>query len=204
MVKDRRRKPAPVRRRGATLEQAILRAATDELAESGYAGLTMDRVAERAGTNKNAIYRRWPSRAALAVAAYRKLAVGDQALPDTGALRGDALELLRRANRSWSSPAGHIRRSLLAGVADDPELLALIQERASDAGSAVWLTVLGRAVARGEARPESLHLRVATVAVVLLRNEYVTRGTPTVSDDVLIEIIDEVYLPLVSGRAARR
>ena len=41
----------PPRRRGAELEQAILRAAVDELAESGYAGLTMDRVAHRAGTN---------------------------------------------------------------------------------------------------------------------------------------------------------
>jgi AcrR family transcriptional regulator len=178
-----------------------LRAAIDELLAVGYAGLTMDRVAERAATNKNAIYRRWPSRAALAVAAYRQMAAGDQPLPDTGALREDAIELLRRANRAWSSPIGSVQRSLLAGVADDPELLALIQERASDAGSALWLTVLGRAVARGEARPEALHPRVATVAVVLLRNEYVTRGVPMAPDDVLIEIVDEVYLPLVRGRA---
>ena len=163
----------------------------------------MDRVAQRAGTNKNAIYRRWPSRAALAVAAYRELSAADQSLPDTGSLRADALGLLRLANRGWSSPAGKIRRSLLAGVADDPELLALIQERANDAGSALWLTVLGRAVARGEARPEALHPRVATVAVVLLRNEYVTRGIASVSDDVLVDIIDEVYLPLVSGRRTR-
>src|SRR5262249_58837876 len=86
------------------------------------------------------------------------------------------------------------------GVADDPHLLALIQERASDAGSAAWLTVLGRAVARGEARPEAVHPRVATVAAVLLRNEYVTRGIPTAPDHVLVEIVEEVYLPLVRGR----
>jgi AcrR family transcriptional regulator len=194
------RRRVPQRRRGTVLEHAVLRAAIDELLESGYAGLTMDRVAARAGTNKNAIYRRWPSRAALAVAAYRQMAAGDLPLPDTGSLRDDTLELLRRANRGWSSPVGSVRRSLLAGVADDPELLALIQERANDAGSAVWLTVLGRAVARGEARPEALHPRVATVAAVLLRNEYVTRGMPTAPDHVLVEIVDEVYLPLVRGR----
>jgi Tetracyclin repressor-like, C-terminal domain len=95
---------------------------------------------------------------------------------------------------------GDVSLSLLAGVADDPQLLALIQERAIDAGSAVWLTILGRAVARGEARPEALHPRVATAAVVLLLNEYVTRGIPTAPDDVLVEIVDEVYLPLVRGR----
>jgi AcrR family transcriptional regulator len=191
------------RRRGVALEQAILGAAADELLARGYAGMTMDRVAERAATNKNAIYRRWPSRAALAVAAYRQFrqsAGGDQPLPDTGSLREDALELLRRANRMWGSPVGAIQRSLIAGVADDPELFALIQERANDAGSATWLTVLGRAVARGDAQPEALHPRVATVAVVLLRNEYVTRATLPPPDQVLVEIIDEVYLPLVRGR----
>jgi AcrR family transcriptional regulator len=195
-----RHRPARSRRRGAALEEAVLRATIDELLAVGYVGLTMDRVAERAGTNKNAIYRRWPSRAALAVAAYRLMAAGDQPLPDTGTLRDDALELLRRANRAWASPVGAVQRSLLAGVADDPQLLAMIQERANDAGSAFWLTVLGRAVARGEARPEALHPRVATVAVVLLRNEYVTRGIPTAPDHVLIEIVDEVYVPLVRGR----
>ena len=194
----------PTRRRGAELERAILRAALDELAERGYSGLTMDRVARRAGTNKNAIYRRWPNRAALGLAAYRQLAVADQQLPDTGELRGDVLELLRRANRQLSSPAGDILRSLLGSAGDDPQLLAQLREQTSDAGSGTWLTVLGRAVARGEAVPEALHPRVATVAVVLLRNEYITRGTPVVPDQVLVEIVDEVYLPLIRGRGSAR
>jgi AcrR family transcriptional regulator len=188
------------RRRGAELERAILRAALEELAETGYSGLTMDRVARRAGTNKNAIYRRWPNRAALGLAAYRELVVADQELPDTGELRGDVLELLRRANRHLSSPAGDILRSLLGSARDDPRLLEQLREQTADAGSGTWLTVLGRAVARGEAPPEALHPRVATVAVVLLRNEYITRGTPTIPDSVLVEIVDEVYLPLVRGR----
>jgi AcrR family transcriptional regulator len=196
----RRPRPGPARRRGGELEQAILRAALDELAEAGYAGLTMDRVARRAGTNKNAIYRRWPNRAALGLAAYRQLAVADQEPPDTGTLRGDVLELLRGANRHWASPAGDLLRGLLASAGDDPQLLEQLRTQSSDAGSGIWLTVLGRAVARGEAPPEALHPRVATVAVVLLRNEYITRGVPTVPDGVLVEIVDEVYLPLLRGR----
>ena len=188
------------RRRGAVLEQAILRAAAEELAEVGFPGLTMDRVAKRAGTNKNAIYRRWPSRAALAVAAYRQFAADSVELPDTGSLRSDVLELLRGANRQWSSPLGDVLRGLLAGLGDEPELLRRVQDASNDGGSAVWLTILGRAVARGEVAPEALHPRVATVAVVLLRNEFVTRGAPNVPDSVLVEIVDEVYLPLIRGR----
>jgi AcrR family transcriptional regulator len=190
---------APVRRRGEELEQAILRAAADELIASGYPGLTMDKVARRAGTNKNAIYRRWPNRAALGIAAYLLITAGIE-LPDTGELRGDVLELMRRANRNFSSPHGEILRGLLASAGDDPELLERLREHTGDGGSAMWLTVLGRAVARGEISPEALHPRVATVAVVLLRNEYVTRGLPTAPDGVLVEIVDEVYLPLVRGR----
>jgi len=197
---DQPARTAPARRRGAQLELAILRAAAAELTESGYAGLTMDRVAHRAGTNKNTIYRRWPSRAALGIAAYRQLATATMQLPDTGELRADVLELMRSANRTWSSPIGAILRALLAGARDDPQLLGQIQENSKDAGSAVWLTILARAVARGEALPEALHPRVATVGVALLRNEYVTRGYPTVPDSVIVEIVDQVYLPLVHGR----
>ncbi|MDH2425922.1 TetR/AcrR family transcriptional regulator [Sphaerisporangium sp. TRM90804] len=196
-----RPRTAPARRRGAALEEAILRAAVEELTENGYPGLTMDRVARRAGTNKNAIYRRWPNRAALGIAAYRRMTVADARLPDTGELRGDVLALLRGANRHWSSPTGDILRGLLSGLGDDPELLAQLREQSSDGGAAMWLTVLGRAVARGEVAPEALHPRVATVAVVLLRNEFITRGVPSVPDAVLVEIVDEVYLPLVRRRS---
>jgi AcrR family transcriptional regulator len=161
----------------------------------------MDRVARRAGTNKNTIYRRWPSRAALGIAAYRRLATATTApSPDTGELRGDALELLRRANRNWSSSTGGILRALVAGARDDPELLAQIQEHSTDASSAPWLAILARAVARGEAPADALHLRVATAAVVLLRNEFIVHGYPAVPDEVLVEIVDEVYLPLIRGR----
>ncbi|MFC8845307.1 MULTISPECIES: TetR/AcrR family transcriptional regulator [unclassified Micromonospora] len=201
MAGDSVTRAGATRRRGALLEQAILRAAADELRESGYAGLTMDRVARRAGTNKNAIYRRWPNRAALGVAAYRQLAMAGLVPPDTGELRDDMLELLRRINCQWGSPLGEILRGLLAGVGAEPELLAQLQAHADVAGADVWLAVLARAVARGQAPPEALHPRVATVAVALLRNEIVTRGIASPPDEVLVEIVDEVYLPLVRGRA---
>ena len=190
------------RRRGAALEAAILRAAAEELAERGYSGLTMDRVARRAGTNKNAIYRRWPDRLALGIAAYRQLATTIQP-PDAGDLRDDALELLRRANRHWSSPLGAVLRQLLTAAGSAQALVAHLPEQSTDAMTAMWLSVLRRAVARGEADPAALHPRVATVAIVLLRNEFVTRGAPTAPDEVLIDIVDEVFLPLVRNRSVQ-
>jgi AcrR family transcriptional regulator len=188
------------RRRGKELERAILHAAAEELRESGYAGMTMDRVAARAGTNKNAIYRRWPHRAALGIAAYRHLSDAAMPHPDTGTLRGDALDMLRRANETWSSPHGAVLRGLLAAAADDPELLTLMRERAgADTMDRAWLAMLERAAARGEAPVAAAHLRVATTPMMLLRAEYAMRGIPSVPDETLIEIVDEVFLPLVRG-----
>ncbi|MEZ7005180.1 TetR/AcrR family transcriptional regulator [Streptomyces sp. AD55] len=201
--RERRRTPA-TRRRGAELEEAILRAAAEVLKESGVPGLTMDEVARRAGTNKNALYRRWPHRVALGVAAYRRLAAAETVPPDTGSLRGDTLEMLRRANSTWSSPYGEILRGLIAAAGSTPELLAELRDPAAkSAHEAAWLTLLGRAVARGDAAPEALHPRVAQVPMALLRDEYVMLGVPTVPDAVLAEIVDEVFLPLVRGRGSR-
>lgn len=120
--------------------------------------------------------------------------------PDTGSLRGDALEMLRRANETWSSPYGTILRGLLAAAADDPDLLTLMRERSgADTMDRAWLAMLERAVARGEAPHAAAHPRVATTPMMLLRAEYALRGIPSVPDHVLVEIMDEVFLPLVRG-----
>ncbi len=52
-------------RRGAAVRAAVLTAALDELAERGFAALTMDNVATRAGVHKTTVYRRWPDRESL-------------------------------------------------------------------------------------------------------------------------------------------
>ena len=184
------------------LETAILQAAADELAESGYAGLTMDRVARRAGTNKNAIYRRWPNRAALCVAAYRRmLPTSPEETPDTGSLRSDALAVLNRGNARMSSPEGAILRGLLADLQSDPELIREVRGQLPGAGLGPWMTVLARAVARGEAGPGAMLPRVATVAVDLLRNEYAVHGITEVPPAILEEIVDQVFLPLVKAHS---
>jgi hypothetical protein len=138
----------------------------------------------------------------LSVAAYRQLLPTDpEDTPDTGDLRSDALALLNRANDRMSSPVGKVLRELLSGIQDDPERVREIREQVARAGIAPWLTVLSRAAARGEIGADALTPRVATVALDLLRNEYVLNGVTAVPHSVLVEIVDQVFLPLV--RASR-
>src|ERR687884_1519309 len=100
---DHRKGP---RRRGAALHRAIFEATLDELAEVGYAGLTMERIAERSRTSKASLYRRWPSRAELVADAVHSTHPDRNELPDTGDLRADVLALLRLAAGRIAGPAG--------------------------------------------------------------------------------------------------
>jgi len=83
------------RRRGEELEAALLDAAWEELVDVGFARLTMESVAARAKTGVAVLYRRWPNKHDLVIAAIRHY--GDThpvAQPDTGSLRGDMIALL--------------------------------------------------------------------------------------------------------------
>ncbi|MFB9831792.1 TetR/AcrR family transcriptional regulator [Actinoallomurus acaciae] len=186
------------RRRGEEVERAVLRAAVEELTERGYEGFTMDRVAARAGTSKTAIYRRWSSRTSLALAAYREMVAQPDGPPDTGDLRSDVIGLLRSVADRLASPSGaEVLRGLMMDARRDPELMTRLREDFNRSEPGTMLILLARAVARGEARPESLVPRVATVPAALLRDEFTMRGPASVSDETIAEIVDLVFLPLV-------
>lgn len=91
-------RPHGRRRHGAELEDALLQAAWDEVTSVGYANLTMEGVAARAHTSKAVLYRRWPGRAALILAAVRRRVIPiTREVPDTGDLREDVLAVLRHS-----------------------------------------------------------------------------------------------------------
>ena len=182
------------------MERALLDAATAELLEKGYDSFTMDQVAARAGTNKNALYRRWPSRTALAMAAYKTMVGRPEEPPDSGELRTDVLTLLRSsADRIATSASGQILAGLLAEARQKPELMADLRDELSLAPD-IMLTILAKAVARGEARPESLQPRICRLPITLLQAEYLTSAPGSIADDTLTEIVDLIFLPLVRAR----
>jgi AcrR family transcriptional regulator len=183
------------RRRGSELESTILAAAWAELAEVGYARLTMERVAARAHTGKQVLYRRWRGRPDLVVAAIRGHtgSVVDD-LPDTGDLRGDVLAVLRRLAARQDNVGSDVIHGLMAEAPDlDPQFLTAMTD--------VMTRLVTRAVARGEVdqvpRP-----RVLSVPVTLLRNELLLTREP-VAEATLVEIVDEVFLPLVRVAQSR-
>jgi AcrR family transcriptional regulator len=194
MANDHRRGP---RRRGEALEAAILQAAFDELVEVGYAGLTMDRVAARAHTSKASLYRRWPTRVELAVhAVFHTLLPDPGAPPDTGSLRGDLLALLRRSAQLLAGPAGEVVRAVLSETLPDPQRVAELHRFSSVVEQGMH-EVVRRAISRGEIVDTAVTPRRLEAGQALLRQHFLFNG-PVVPDTVIVEIADEVVIPLLS------
>lgn len=170
-----------------------MNAAWAELAAVGYASLTIEGVAARAQTSKTVIYRRWPSRARLVLAAMRQHApILSDPLPDTGSLRGDVLSILRRFSDRMRKLGPQTVHGLYGELAQVPHIVDEIGARSR--ALQVMRVFVDRAVQRGELRARPFSERLLTLPLDLLRHEVlITQGV--VSNRVLTEIVDELFLP---------
>ncbi len=92
--------------RGAKVVAAILEAAAEEISDKGYGGLSIEAVAERAGVNKTTVYRRWPTKAELALEALAQEGDSLFADPATGSLEEDLRVVARRLTRRLRTRRG--------------------------------------------------------------------------------------------------
>jgi AcrR family transcriptional regulator len=195
---DHRARP---RRRGQALDQAILKATVAEIELSGYAGLSMERVAERARASKASLYRRWPSKVELVMDAIYDLLPDPAVTADTGSLRGDLLALLRTAAEMLAGPGGTAIRGLISEALRDPEQAAQLRRYTRGRSLAEMREVVQRAMDRGELPPGTITERQLEAGLAVMRFHFLTHGAP-VPDHVIVEIVDEVVLPLLGAAAS--
>jgi AcrR family transcriptional regulator len=156
----------------------------------GYASLTMEGAAARAGTSKMVLYRRWPNRAQLVLAAMRRRVTPlSTDIPDTGELRGDVLKVLRELRRRYREIGPDVIHGLMTELHELPSSVFHVVPE-------VMMTVLVRAAERGEVQIEKVTPRIASLPSDLLRHELLI-SHESVSDAVLVEIVDQLFLPLV-------
>jgi AcrR family transcriptional regulator len=139
------------RPRSRQTNKAILKAAAEIVIASGLAELTIEGVAERAGVGKASIYRRWPSKGALAFDAVVDTIVTAEPTPDTGSLEGD----LAGVAESWVRLAnlrrvGRTLAHFIAEVQSDPDLGVAWRERFVNPIRNARRPIVERAIARGE------------------------------------------------------
>jgi len=173
-----------------------MRAALDELARVGYARLRVDEVAIRADVNKTSVYRRWPTKAALATAAIRAIGWGE-AMPDTGHVRSDLVEMMRHALAIASTPDGRAIFRLLTTEGADPEVDAIMRDLKADL-CARRAELVTRASSRGEL-PIGTDARLVVEAIVTPLMTRVFRDGEDVDDATVQRLVDIVLTGVIHG-----
>lgn len=144
------------RPRSTEADQAILGTTLRLLAEQGYDAMSMEGIATAAGVGKTTIYRRYPNKRELVVAAISSVAATPSEPPDSGDTRADLLRLLRemfallRETGIGLSMIG----TLLVKERDEPMLLELFRSRVILPRIALASGLLRRGIERGELRPD--------------------------------------------------
>lgn len=142
--------PARGRPRSPEADKAILWASLDLLAEGGYAGLTMEGIAARAGVGKATLYRRWKSFEDVVAAAVTDFVEGKIQIPDTGSLEHDLRLLMQRAVETYRGRPGRIMPGLLAAMAESDAVAHAVRAGFLTQRREALATVLERGVARRE------------------------------------------------------
>jgi AcrR family transcriptional regulator len=140
----------PGRPRDEEARRRILDAAIELLEEVGFGGATVEAIAERAGASKATVYRWWPNKASVLTEAFREAWAPDLAFPDTGSLREDIHDQLRRFSAFLVTRKGRLLAALVAAAQQDEEMATALREVWIAPLRAVSGKVLGRHQARGE------------------------------------------------------
>ncbi|WP_139329719.1 TetR/AcrR family transcriptional regulator [Mycobacterium sp. IS-2888] len=163
------------------------------LQEHGYDRLTVDEVASAARASKATVYRRWPSKAELVLAAFiegvRQVAVA----PETGTLRGDLLRLGEVCCQETRQLASTIR-AVMVEVSRNPALNEVMQRQFIDQRRALIRHVLQQAVDRGEIAQEAITDELWDLLPGYLIFRSIMPGRPPTRRTVQV-LVDDVLIP---------
>jgi AcrR family transcriptional regulator len=191
--------PVRRRRRGQQLEAELLEAAWDELVEVGFARLTMESVAARAGTGIAVLYRRWANKDELVLAAFaHQRATHIVELPDTGTLRGDLLAALTGMGRTRANLIAIAAAAGFSGLLADSGLTpAQVRDRIiGEQGFARRRMLYQRAHDRGEIDLARIPAAVLAMPFDLVRHDLLMELKPLTPARIRA-IVDDLFLPLV-------
>ena len=182
----------PGRPRSAESHRAILDAAATLLSERGYAGITIEGVAARAGVGKSTIYRRWTSKAALYVELYAELAAQVVPPADTGSLVGDLELLVKGAFKLYrTTAAGLALAGIVAEAQSAPEVSRMVRNEFVPSRRHITLAILERAVERGDIER---HVDLDVVSEIISGAVwfYVLAGTRLLDDRHAKRLVDTI------------
>jgi AcrR family transcriptional regulator len=144
----------PGRPRSERAHRAILQAANELLESEGFAAVTVEAIAERAGVSKATVYRWWPNRAAVVMDGFLSIVSSEVPFPHTGRAREDIRIHMRRLAEAFSGKIGSTVAALIAEGQSDPELAEALRSRWLSVRRAEARKILELGIERGELRED--------------------------------------------------
>lgn len=144
------------RPRSATADQAILETTIRLLGEQGYDAMSIEGIAAAAGVGKTTIYRRYPGKRDVVIAAISTLVATPTEPPDSGSTREDLVDLIREMlDLLFRTGIGYsMIGTLLVKEREEPMLIQLFREHVIQPRYRLVSSVLRRGVERGELRSD--------------------------------------------------
>lgn len=187
------------RRHGAELEAAILDAGWDELAEVGYARLTVGSVATRAHTSEPVLYRRWANKHELVLEIlHRYQATHPITVPDTGNLRDDLVQHLTATSEARAGFFAIAAAATFSGLSAATGLspTRMHEDAMGDEALPQDRRVYQQAARRGEIDPAKVPPAILALPYDLLRLRLLMDLNP-LPPQRITSIVDELVLPLM-------
>lgn len=189
----------PGRPRSEQAEQAIIEATLDLFAEQGFEGVCVEAVAARAGVGKATIYRRWPNKEELLLAALSSM---KSPLPEpTGSVRDDLVAQMSVMCADRADPRKARRYALLLGEGQKyPRLMARYKETVIGPRRDAIRAVIRRGIASGELRADAdVEIALLALTGAVLAKEKAADGS--LDGAFAARIVDELLLGLVPRTA---
>ena len=185
----------PGRPRSEQAEQAIIEATLDLFAEQGFEGVCVEAVAARAGVGKATIYRRWPNKEELLLAAFGSL---KSPFPEAKgvSVRDDLLAMVQVMCADKADPRKSRRYALLLGEGEKyPRLMARYKETVVQPRRDAMRAVIRRGVQTGELRPGTdVEIAMLTLTGAIMARENTPDGT--LDGDFATRLVDGLLLGL--------
>ncbi|MFE2171347.1 TetR/AcrR family transcriptional regulator [Streptomyces sp. NPDC059447] len=193
-----RRAPAGAAVLREDVTEAIRAAVVEELASVGFARMSIEGIARRAGVGKTAVYRRWKSKLHLVLDLVGAFAVDGLPVPATGSLYGDVRALLEVMSHVLRHPvASAVIPDLLVEAARNPEIADAVRGALLDGQKRMAEGIVSAAVARGELTEGTCPDRALDLAIGPLYWRQVV-----VRDSVPGSYLDELARSVVAGLRA--
>ena len=183
-------------------EAELLAITLQELQERGYDRFSVEAVATKAKASKATMYRRWPTKGDLVLAAFIEGTRSTAAPPNTGSLRGDLMEIGRS---TCAQALEHMRtmRAVLNEMSHSPALQEVMRQKFVLQRKLVIDNVLADAVERGEIAACAINDEIFDLlAGYLVFRALVSDRPPT--EEMVRVMVDEVLLPSLQAKSEPR